>query len=192
MKWYLRFDYGFLICLSFIIWTVAPLQPKKPGTLTLVVQGKFVITIKANALSSPLLHFFPGESFHSWGWCGFCLGWKVKLWAAELWWPCGEWAGRLTLVQGWKLPFKDCDLNIWMPSIISYLRPPINVPTRAFGVHPYTLFPSLSNSFWWSRKEPTCLTLDKASSKSSQSTGLKWAHSSSLKTAHVTSLPSSL
>ena len=82
-------------------------------------------------------------------------------------------------------------LNSRISFEISNFSPPIKVPTNAFCVHPWTRLPNFSNSFWYSRNVPVCLTCDSASSKSSQSVGPKRAQSSSTKISHVTILPSS-
>ena len=58
-------------------------------------------------------------------------------------------------------------LNIQIWSAILGFNPPMKVPMRAFCVQPWTRLPSLSNSFWYSQRDPTCRTLDRVWSKSS-------------------------
>ena len=87
--------------------------------------------------------------------------------------------------------FNVCGLNMHIPSEISVFKPPINVPTRAFCVHPRTWLLIRSNSRWYSRSEPHCLILERALSKSSHSEGPKRAQSSSSKFSHDKTRPSS-
>lgn len=73
-----------------------------------------------------------------------------------------------------------------------FFRPSMNVPKRAFYVHPLTQFPSLSISRWYSLNDPTCLTCERALSKSSQSDGLNQVYSSSSKSSQDSTTPSFL
>ena len=88
--------------------------------------------------------------------------------------------------------FNDLGLNMWIPSEISGFNPPMNVPIKAFWVHPWTLLPSISKPFWYSHNFPFYFILDKASSKSSQSMGPKRTHNSLVKILQVITLYSSL
>lgn len=88
--------------------------------------------------------------------------------------------------------FNVLGLNIRISSAISSLSPPMKVLTSAFWDQPCTRFPSFSNSYWYSRKDPSCRILERVSLKSSQSVGPNHAHNSSQKDSQVTSCCPSL
>jgi hypothetical protein len=54
------------------------------------------------------------------------------------------WSSRIRAKL--KASFKECGLNILIPSAISDLRPPINISTGAFCVHPPD-FPTFQTLF---------------------------------------------
>ena len=96
----------------------------------------------------------------------------------------------------------------WTKSLTAHLWQHIHLPMHSLSslhvpwisnrhtcwsswVHPWTLFPNLSNSLWYSHKDLVCLIFYKDSSKSSQSVGPKRDHNSSTKMSHITSFLSS-